>query len=257
MNNEADTGTGTPPNARALTQARQTAEDEIGELLKEGANTWMVLALITAGIAVYEWLRWWHDASIHPAWTSIAAVLVVAYCVPRIVGLRKRARRLQYERERKRETTAYLERLREGGCAVFHDVAGDDSDIDHVVLSEKGIYVVETKPLPKPFTKAQIHCDAAKVVVDGVGDQSDLVEQVARNARWLKGLLKEATGRDFPVKPVIVFPEWIVLDGIQERYWVISPRALPSIMEKQGRTLKPEDAHLAAYHLSRHIRAAV
>lgn len=241
----------------ALRKPRQSVQEELDRRLREDANTFAGIALFTIGLAAYLGFCWWRNIPPQPLVASIIAFLIFAYCIVRIFNLRRRAHRLKPRRDDEIAVREYLKQLRENGCAVFHDVAGENFSIEHVVLSEKGIFSLETKSLRKPYEKAQIHCDPAKVMADGVGDQSAIVERVAEKSRALKALLRKSSGRDFEVKPVVVFPHWFVLHGLQERYWVISPRALPSLMEKQPSVFKPEEVHLAAYHLSRCIRASV
>ena len=43
-----------------------------------------------------------------------------------------------------------LDGLRAKGCAVFHDIVEGGFNVDHVVISPHGIYVIETKTLRKP-----------------------------------------------------------------------------------------------------------
>ena len=43
-----------------------------------------------------------------------------------------------------------LENLRADGARVFHDLVGEGLNIDHVVVSPHGIFVLETKTWSKP-----------------------------------------------------------------------------------------------------------
>jgi hypothetical protein len=72
-------------------------------------------------------------------------------------------------------------------------------------------------------------------------------------------VLKESTGRTFPVKGSIVFPGWFVEPppkGTGTESWVLSARALPSFIEHEPDRLKPDEVAMASYHLSRFIRTA-
>src|SRR5690348_8371532 len=65
----------------------------------------------------------------------------------RHAGRRRRAREgLAAERMSAQE----LNRLMALGCQVFHDVPGEPFNIDHVVVSPRAVFVVETKSRKKP-----------------------------------------------------------------------------------------------------------
>ena len=43
-----------------------------------------------------------------------------------------------------------LEALRRKGYRVFHDLIGEGFNLDHVIISEHGVFSVETKTYSKP-----------------------------------------------------------------------------------------------------------
>ena len=67
--------------------------------------------------------------------------------------------------------------------------------------------------------------------------------------------LKESTGKEFVIKPVVVFPGWFVESKNHNKHWVLNPKGLPTFIQNQKEILSQEDVKLAAYHLSRYIRA--
>lgn len=80
----------------------------------------------------------------------------------------------------------------------------------------------------------------------------------AAEASWLRDMLAASTGRKFPVKPVILIPDWFVepLKG-QKDVWVLNQNALPKFLENESICIQKEDLHLAAYHLTRYIQSPV
>ena len=113
-----------------------------------------------------------------------------------------------------RVTGMQLNRLVASGCRVLHDLPADGFNIDHVVVSPAGVYAIETKSFRKPKRIAADH--ACKVTYDGVGlsfpDFSTRapIEQAARQAKWLCGVLQEALKRDIPVIPAVALPGWYI-----------------------------------------------
>lgn len=242
-----------PLRAKPLRQAGQSVQEELDRIVSDGFMDYALVPLLLVILALYDWMRWWQEAPPQPVLTTIVALLAIAYCVPRMFQLRKRVRLLRQGRDGERAVGEYLERLREQGCVVFHDIIAEKFNIDHVVLSEKGAFVIETKTFSR-IRGARVHCDGTKLVVDGLGDQSAIIDQALGNSRWLREMFQESTGRTFPVKPVIVFPGWYVEGGLYKDYWVVNPKALPKLMGGEDAKISHDDLKLAAFHLSRYIR---
>ena len=72
---------------------------------------------------------------------------------------------------------------------------------------------------------------------------------------WLKRTLEESTGKTFLIKPVILFPGWFVDSPKDSEIWVLEPKQFPYYISKKKEILSLENKKLAAYHLSRYIRA--
>ncbi|SHN92742.1 hypothetical protein BHECKSOX_1332, partial [Bathymodiolus heckerae thiotrophic gill symbiont] len=82
--------------------------------------------------------------------------------------------------------------------------------------------------------------------------------QVTAASSWLKGLLKDSTGRQFETKPVVVFPGWYVeptSEAKNSNVWVLNPKALPTFISNSKHRLSDDDVNMVAFHLSRYIRS--
>ena len=81
--------------------------------------------------------------------------------------------------------------------------------------------------------------------------------QVTSASKWLKNILSESTGKEYPVKAVILFPGWYVEstgEGKRSSIWVLNPKALPKFIKNQPDVISQEDMMLASFHISRYIR---
>jgi len=69
--------------------------------------------------------------------------------------------------------------------------------------------------------------------------------------------LKDSTGKNFEVFPVVLFPGWFVEGGgnRQGKMWVLEPRAFRKFLDAEKGKLPSGDVSLASYHLSGHIRS--
>ena len=207
-------------------------------------------------LAVLDWYRWFISSPIDPWTSSITAVLVTSYCAYKLLSIRPIIQALKLGRDGERIVAECLDTLRSQGCLIYHDIVAGDFNLDHVILSSRGIYVVETKTLSKP-ARGEISFRGESIIA---GDQflgTEPIIQAKAEAKWLQSLLKESTGKSYFVMPVVVFPGWYVQpmpNSLKDTVWVLNPKALPSFIEEQPTILDDSDVHLAAYHLSRYIR---
>jgi hypothetical protein len=111
-------------------------------------------------------------------------------------------------------TGVQLNRLMSKGCLVMHDLPADGFNIDHVVISPRGVYAVETKSFRKP--KQFDRGDNYRVSFDGTAlrfpdfIERDAPAQAERQAQWLARVLRESLGFDVPVTPALALPGWLV-----------------------------------------------
>jgi len=181
-----------------------------------------------------------------------------AFFLYRVFRTRPVIRRLKQARDGERAVGQYLERLRSHGYEVFHDVIGEGFNLDHVLIGPAGVFTVETKCYSKPASgPAEITFDGEQVAIGGWHPTRNPVIQARAQAGWLRALLTETTGRDFSILPVIVYPGWFIKqDGRPKSpLWVLNPKALPQFLKNREPALGKSDIHLAAYALSRFIRA--
>lgn len=137
---------------------------------------------------------------------------------------------------------------------------GDGFNVDHVVISDRGIFTIETKTYRKPATgKPEIRFDGKTILLNGHPTQADILGQVRAQADWRsRRVLQESTGKDYPVRPVVLFPGWFIQqvgESLRSGIWVLNPKALPTFLEHEPVQLKPEEVKLAAYQLSRYSHA--
>jgi hypothetical protein len=151
-----------------------------------------------------------------------------------------------------------LDELRIDGARIFHDVLGDVFNVDHIVISTRGVYCVETKTLTKPHADAKIHYDGQRVLVAGHSLDRDPIRQVTATARWLEDQIAESTGKRFPVRPVVVFPRWWIETAPTAGHlavWVLEPKGLLKWIGNAQSTIADSDVAMISYHIGRIVRA--
>lgn len=105
----------------------------------------------------------------------------------------------------------YLELFRESGCHVYHDIVGDLFNVDHVVISEKGIYVIETKTYSKPESgQSAITYDGQQILINGKQTYTDIIIQVTAATSYIKKVFNDLTGKVFDPFHVVLLLGWFV-----------------------------------------------
>lgn len=247
-----------PLKAKPLRNPGDSIDEEIRNLTEDKLLEALFFAGAFSLIAVMEWFGYLTNAPRRPILLTCVAVVACGLAGWRAFQIRDRLKRLRLGRDGERCVGQFLERLREGGGQVFHDVPGGNFNVDHVIISTHGVYAVETKTFSKPSRRATITVVGDSVRIAGRRPDRDPIEQVTAAARWLEGLLETSTGRRFSVRGVVVFPGWFV-EQPNERgsVWVLEPKALPAFIEQEPASIAPVDVALAAFHLSRYVRSEV
>ena len=249
--------TKSPLKSKPLRYVAQSADEAIDDLLNEKISFFLISIIFLSYVIFQEWYRFYNPVSQPPVFATVILGLMILLCLYLAVKNFLKLKHMKLGRDGERAVGQYLEELRESGCRVYHDIVGDRFNVDHVLISEKGIYVIETKTYSKPaFGNPVISYDGESIKINGHDTVSDIIVQAKAAANHIKGILKESTGNEYEPFPVILFPGWFI-DGKGNRdgkLWVLEPKAFKKFFEAQPNKLKPESVNLVSYHLSRHIR---
>lgn len=247
-----------PLKSSPLRNPGQSLDEELQNLLMDKALPYVMSATMMTALTAIEWFRWYLNIPPKPILYTIIAFMVIAYSVFKLFHVKRKVKTLRLGRDGEKAVGQYLEELRAQGAKVFHDVKGPNFNIDHVVIHNSGIYVIETKTFSKPDKGTpKILFDGEAVRVMGVKPDRDPVRQVRALSSWLRDLLLESTGKTWTPRPVVVFPGWYIEPTAEARnsdVWVLNPKALPAFIAHSKLQLPPEDVKLSAFHLSRFIR---
>jgi hypothetical protein len=247
-----------PLKDKPLRNPGQSLDEELDRLVNEQGMLWIATIAISISMFWLEWWRWYRKTEPNPIATAIVVIPVIGFSIFKLSCIVQRARRLKMARDGEKAVGQFLSDLRGKGYRVFHDILGEGFNIDHIIICDRGIFTVETKTYRKPITgNPEIQFDGETLSINGHPPCRDPIAQAKAQADWSKNILKESTGKEYPIKAVLVFPGWFVkstLEGKHSSLWVLNPKALSAFIEKEPRKLRQEDVQLAAYHLSRYIR---
>lgn len=152
-----------------------------------------------------------------------------------------------------------LNRLMLQGAAVFHDVPGDNFNIDHVVVCTADVFAVETKGRTKRNGKGGTA--EATVEYDGVSlkfptyTTREPIEQSSRQAAWLSRWLTSAVGSPVRAQAVVALPGWFVRRTGRGGVWVYSGKELVGLPRAYGaQQLASRDVQRVAHQLEQRCR---
>jgi hypothetical protein len=253
------TGTRSPLKVRPLRNPGESTEREIERVIDDQVISYLVVAFAMVMVTLLEWLRWYSQAPPSPGPITALTVGFLIFVTYRFVRARRVIRSLQLGIDGEKSVGQCLEDLRREGCQILHDVPGDRFNIDHIIVSPHGLFVVETKTLSKPVQgQPTVTFDGERVLINGREPDRNPVRQALAQRGWVRDFLQQRTARVFPVKAVVVFPGWYVEPATgrkRDDLWVLNPKAVPAFIKNEPILLKPEDVALATSTLADYVRA--
>ena len=248
-------GRKSPLKWNPLRNPGQSLDERINDLTFGDGLNYAVLAVFSVVIACLEWHRWYFGLPHMPKIYTAIALIVVIYSGCKIAKLKKLVEHLRLGRDGEVVVGQKLNNLKDSRCRVFHDLLCDQFNIDHVIVSEKGIFTIETKTYSKPEKgSSEIIIQGERVIVDGYPSDKISVQAKAE-ANWLQKMIFEATEQRIKVHPVVLFPGWYV-DSTQATpdIWFLNPDQLEAILRKQPQMLTHDEVVRLTYCISQHIR---
>jgi hypothetical protein len=144
------------------------------------------------------------------------------------IQMEKRANRGAKAEE---EIGGLLSELDEEQFLVLHDINSTYGNIDHLVLCQRGIFLIETKS-----HHGKVSLGDGKLLINGHEPEKDFIAQTLKNSYWLKELIKTKIGLDVWINPLLVFTNAFVpfgkpIKGVQ----ITNKKFLLNILQSNGR----------------------
>lgn len=251
-----------PVSQKHLRYAGQSLDKEIENLIT--SKLLMVFIGVTAFFiaSLNDWIYYYFQQIPNPLFTSIVFLIALGWGIYTIIKLKKELKYKQQGLDGEKEVGYILEELRENGVKVYHDMIGGDFNLDHILICEKGIFVIETKTWSKPMSgKANIIVDGENLIFNGENRGGKPIIQAKAGANWLKNFLKETTSREFQVNPIVLFLGWYIETPIknQKDIWVFHPKGFDSYFRKYleftPQIYTKEDIAMISYRIREYIKA--
>ncbi len=213
--------------------------------------------LIFFVISLMEFSQWYFKTDPNPLIYLIIFILSLIYGIYKFLKTKKNIQKLKMARDGEVAVGQQLELLREYGCRIYHDILGDNFNIDHVIISEKGIFIIETKTYSKPEKgESKIVYDGKHLNINGYHIGDSIIKQAKAEQNWLKESIKEALDITFDIKSIVVFPGWYIKSSTslsETEVWVLNPKALPKLIGNMQTKLSKEDMMKISYTISKFL----
>ncbi len=134
--------TKSPLKDKPLRYVAQSCDEALDDLLHDKLLKFYLIACGCAFFIVYSWFFYFNPIKKPPILLSILFGGGFVFSAYKLYEHFKKVKHMKQGRDGERAVGQYLEEFRESGCRVYHDIVGDSFNVDHVVISDKGIYVI-------------------------------------------------------------------------------------------------------------------
>ena len=234
---------------------RRNAGDSTHNMIIEAIDQLSPYVIMTIMLFTYAGLEF-QDRPRQPWLCLTIAVLLFIITAWKIVKLRPKIKAMRQGRDGERRIGQYLDNefrddLTGKPIRIFHDVPGENFNLDHVIICEKGIYVLETKTLSVPVKGCEklLYKGGENLYYKDNGNKvpGNPIGQVSAGVKWLRELLRrqyELEEKQFPNLPIrgVLVPadRYVVNQNISEYdIWVLNQMAFAKFINNVNNLMKP------------------
>lgn len=172
----------------ALRLPGQSLDETIQRTIEDEIISYVLIPIILIFIVSYNWWLWYQTIPVpNPVVATTLTIGVLIYCFLKLLQTRLHLKALRLKRDGEKAVGQTLDLLREKGCRVFHDMVEEKFNLDHVIINEHGVFLIETQCYSKP-EKGEckiIYSEDGLSVNNYKADRKVLI-QVAAQKKWLE-----------------------------------------------------------------------
>jgi hypothetical protein len=239
---------------------------------KEINNLKLVIFTLAAGCVFFllsllnESLSWYFHTPPQPLVALVIALIFIPMFMLYMMRIQRRLQNYKLGSQGEKIVGEKLEDLRKEGYKIFHDVVGGNFNIDHIVVSPKGVFVIETKARSKRKdgstsgrnqSEYEIESDGQTITLKGKKPDDEPIKQALKNAEWVRELLKQRIGKEYPITAVIAYPNWYVKELTNnDKIWVLNPDYLKWRIPQQSNKLGSDEIEFISSQLVLFVRTS-
>lgn len=244
---------------KILARPGESTYERLQDLIFDKIMFWMLMTGVFFTMFLVDLMRLVWDTKPTPWFWLITTIVIAAFTARRIWRLMPQIRAIRQGLRGERAIGELLEELRKSGYEVFHDLdTPKHGNIDHALIGPGGVFALETKAISKPPNrKARIRFDGDRLLIDGknpsdFGDR-DPMDQARTSASCLREMIKGCTGKTISVRPVLLYPGWLVDERTDLDVWVLNPKRVFAHLRASKRMFTPDDVSYFSENLRSHL----
>ena len=235
---------------------RRNAGDSTQNMINEALDKLLPYWIMVGALLMYAALEF-ADRPRQPGLVLSLAILMSVLAIWKTSRLWPWLKSMQQGRDREKSIAQYLDNefrdaLTGKPIRIFHDVPCDKFNLDHIVICEKGIYVLETKTLSVPVKGSEklLYKGGDNLYYNDSGNvvPGDPVGQVKASVKWLRELLikqYELEGKQYPQLPIrgVLVPADRYIENVnisEYDIWVLNQKAFAKFISKETNRLKTQ-----------------
>ncbi len=226
----------TPESEKVPWQRRLKEIDEINlEIIVQATLLLAVPATMYAGYISCLYFTKRPGGFFNAMLFGVFIVAYIVYTVFKLLKVVQRRHAIRHDYEGALIVAQELNRLVLSGSRVYHDFAAEESSIDHIVVSNKGVFAIETRTRSSRTTKngkvgATVEYDGRALYFPN-GTDSEMIERAKRKSKWLSTWLSRSVGEDIAVRSIVVLPGWFVKRTASKGIPVVNPKQFDSLFQ--------------------------
>ena len=188
-----------------------TLREEINRLTEEQLLPILLIMFSFWIVCAVEWVQRFAGIVPDPRFWTLLSLIVTVYGGLQVFRLRGRWWRGQ-DATGEKKIALILNGIRSKGFVAFHNLPGENRNIDHVVIGPSGVYAIETKARSGSGTISYRNDD--ELVFAGRIRDGGPLQHARDSARTLQVRLNEQFQETYLVKPLVVFlGDWSIDRG--------------------------------------------
>jgi len=216
----------------------------------------VVLPLYFGVVAIFAWLI--SAGLINFSYPSaiVVTVIFVVLSIRCYVKVKKLRRTLRFYRkglEGERLVGETLNRLSNESTFVFHDIPGNRFNVDHIIVSTRGIFVIETKHFNREICNEFFYDGSMiyRVMKDGRKFPCPkLLPQIDGEARFIEQEIEHRTEMKLPiVKVAILIGSYIGGTENFKDYWLLNESSFVTAFRQAKEIYDDSVVKLVATHI--------
>ena len=212
-------------------------------------------------------LKWIQFNAITASVFTVISIIISIRSYRKVKNLRKSLNNYRKGLEGERLVGEVLNKLSNDSCYVFHDIPGERFNVDHIIVSTRGVFAIETKHFDR--SKCHEFSFDGNMVYRQMKDGSlflcpKLLPQMDGEARFIQNEIENRTELKIPVIKIAVLVGCFIHTPAENeadknmkkyfsKYWIVNEKLLPSMFLEEKEIY--DDS--VVKHIASHIKELV